>query len=114
MFTLAGLPLAVRIGRSIERLKIVKREVCVTQWLDGLDIPVVRPYEGVAQPLVVQERPVSVWHLVAAQYCRPRVDDLAEHRKAIVHRGGVIDARHSAKSGVEIGTILDLVHAEKY
>jgi len=37
-----------------------------------------------------------------------RLDQLWWDRNAIVHRGGVVDARHSAKSGVEIGTILDL------
>jgi hypothetical protein len=37
-----------------------------------------------------------------------RLDQLWQDRNAIVHRGGVVDARHSAKSGVEIGTILDL------
>jgi hypothetical protein len=37
-----------------------------------------------------------------------RLDQLWQDRNAIVHRGGVVDARHNAKSGVEIGTILDL------
>lgn len=35
-----------------------------------------------------------------------RLDDLWEDRNAIGHRGGVVDARHSSKSGAEVGTVL--------
>lgn len=77
IFRLAGKPLVVRIGRSIEKLPIVSRELCVARWLDDEGVPVARPFDGVAQPVVIDDHPVSVWHLVEAGRHGPGVEELA-------------------------------------
>ena len=77
IFRLGRKPLVVRIGRSLERLPIVEAELCVARWLDGAGVAVACPYDGVAQPMVIDQRPVSVWHLVERDGDKPGVDDLA-------------------------------------
>ncbi len=77
IFRLAGKPLVLRIGRSLARLPLMELELCVARWLDNAGVPVARPYDGVTQPTVVGNHPVSVWHLVAQGTPRPGVADLA-------------------------------------
>jgi Ser/Thr protein kinase RdoA (MazF antagonist) len=78
IFRLSSKPLVVRIGRSLEKLPVVERELCVAHWLADEGVSVVRPYDGVAQPVVIADQhPVSVWHLVEAGRNRPWVEDLA-------------------------------------
>lgn len=77
IFRLDVEPLVVRIGRSPERLPIMDRELCVARWLDNQHVPVARPFDGVAQPSVVDGHPVSLWHLVEQGKHRPGVEDLA-------------------------------------
>lgn len=77
IFRLRGKPLVVRIGRSRERLPIIERELCVARWLDGAGVAVARAYDGVAQPVIADGYPVSVWHVIEDGRRRPGVEDLA-------------------------------------
>ncbi len=77
MFRLRDQPLVVRIGRSMQRQPVMDRELCVARWLDDQGVPVARPYDGVQQPIVVMDYPVTVWNFVEAGSDPPGVDDLA-------------------------------------
>lgn len=69
--------LVVRISRSLTRMPIVERELCVARWLDTAGVPVARPFDDLVQPVVVGGHPVSVWHFVDTGMDRPGVGDLA-------------------------------------
>lgn len=77
IFRLAAKPLVLRIGRSLERLPIMDRELCVARWLDDEGVAVATPFDGVEQPRVVNGHPASVWHLVEEGKNRPGVEELA-------------------------------------
>jgi hypothetical protein len=64
IYALAGVPVVVRIARSADRLPRVRRELCVARWLAAGDVPAVRVYEQIDQPLLVDDHPVSFWHMV--------------------------------------------------
>jgi Phosphotransferase enzyme family len=77
IYLLAGAPVVVRIARSADRLRRVQRELCVARWLDAADVPAVRVYGEIYQPLLVDGHPVSFWHAVTGGAPAPGYDDLA-------------------------------------
>lgn len=64
IYGLTGVQVVVRIARSADRLGRVKKELCVARWLARADVPTVRVYEAVEQPLLVDGHPVTFWHAV--------------------------------------------------
>src|SRR6266567_2774793 len=57
IFQLASAPIVVRIARSADRLPRVQKELCVARWLAAADVPAVRVYEQIDQPLLVHSHP---------------------------------------------------------
>ena len=77
IYQLAAAPVVVRIARSADRLRRVEKELCVARWLAAANVPAVRVYEGIDQPLLVDGRPVSFWHAVTGGDPAPTYADLA-------------------------------------
>jgi hypothetical protein len=55
----------------------VEKELCVARWLAAANVPAVRVYEEIDQPLLVDGRPVSFWHEVPGGDPAPTYADLA-------------------------------------
>jgi hypothetical protein len=67
------------------------------------EVPVARPYDGVTQPMVVMDHPVSVWGLVEAGDESPGVEDLARLLRRV----------HGLSNGpCDVPELDPLVHAE--
>ena len=82
IYQLAGAPIVVRIARSADRLPRVEKELCVARWLAAANVPAVRVYEEIDQPLLVDGHPVSFWHAVTGGDPAPAYADLARLLKA--------------------------------
>jgi len=61
IFRLTSGPIVVRIVRSADRLPRVKRELCIARWLAAAQVPAVRVFDEIEQPLMVDGHPVSFW-----------------------------------------------------
>jgi aminoglycoside phosphotransferase (APT) family kinase protein len=70
-------PVVVRIARSADRLPRVEKELCVARWLTRAGVPSVRVYEEINQPMLVDGRPVTFWHMVTGGDPVPTHIDLA-------------------------------------
>ncbi|MFI6958504.1 phosphotransferase enzyme family protein [Nocardia sp. NPDC050408] len=55
--------IVARIGRP-GSLKAAERELRVSQWLNSSGIPTVETVSELPQPIVVDDRPVTWWHLI--------------------------------------------------
>ena len=77
IYQVAAAPVVVRIARSADRLRRVERELCVARWLAAADVPAVRVYEQIEQPLLVDDHPVSFWRTVTGGEPAPTHADLA-------------------------------------
>jgi len=77
IYRLASAPLVVRIARSADRLPRVEKELCVARWLAHAQVPAVRVYEQVKQPLVIAGHPVTFWHALTGDDPAPTHLDLA-------------------------------------
>jgi len=77
IYQLAAAPVVVRIARSADRLRRVERELCVARWLAATGVPAVRVYEEIDQPLLVDDHPVTFWHMVTGGDPVPTHVDLA-------------------------------------
>ena len=77
IYRLVSAPVVVRIARSADRLRRVKKELCVARWLAVANVPAVHVYEYIAQPLLVDGHPVSFWHAVTGGEPTPTHVDLA-------------------------------------
>ncbi|WP_329405716.1 aminoglycoside phosphotransferase family protein [Nocardia vinacea] len=55
--------IVARIGRP-GRLEDAERELRVSQWLNSSGIPTVETVSELPQPIVVDDRPVTWWHLI--------------------------------------------------
>ncbi|WP_280483891.1 aminoglycoside phosphotransferase family protein [Nocardia farcinica] len=55
--------IVARIGRP-GSLEDAERELCVSQWLNSSGIPTVEAVSELPQPIVVDDRPVTWWHLI--------------------------------------------------
>ena len=82
IYQLASEPIVVRIARSADRLPRVEKELCVARWLAAANVPAVRVYEEIDQPLLVDGHPVSFWHSVTGGDPAPTYTDLARLLKA--------------------------------
>jgi Ser/Thr protein kinase RdoA (MazF antagonist) len=82
IYQLAAAPVVVRIARSADRLPQVEKELCIARWLAAHDVPAVRVYEEVGQPLLIDGHPVTFWHLVTGGDPTPTHIDLARLLKA--------------------------------
>ena len=77
IYQLATDPVVVRIARSTDRLPRVRRELCVARWLAASNVPAVRVCDGIEQPTVVHEHPVTFWRSVTGGAPVPNHIDLA-------------------------------------
>ncbi len=77
IYRLSALPIVVRIARSPAFLPDVQKELDVGRWLASVGIPAVRPADVSGQPLVINERVVSFWHLIPESTDPASVVDLA-------------------------------------
>lgn len=77
IYQLAAVPVVVRIARSADRLPRVEKELCVARWLATAGVPVVRVYEEIEQPLLVDGHPVTFWYTVTGGDPVPTHVDLA-------------------------------------
>jgi hypothetical protein len=91
IYQLSAVPVVVRIARSADRLRRVEKELCVVRWLAAANVPAVRVYEQIDQPLLVDGHPVSFWHAVTGGDPAPTYADLA-HLLAALH--GLGDCPH--------------------
>ena len=67
---------------SADRLPRVEKELCIARWLAAADVPAVRVFEEIDQPLLVDGHPVSFWHAVTGGDPAPTFADLARLLKA--------------------------------
>lgn len=77
--TLWRLPgnVVARVGRPFTE-RTAQREIAVARWLQSHDFPAVRPLEQIAQPTVVDGRPVTFWH------------ELPPHRQGTMSELGIL------------------------
>ncbi|CAG7634709.1 aminoglycoside phosphotransferase family protein [Actinacidiphila bryophytorum] len=64
LYRLAAAPVVVRVARGPAFLPSARREVAVSRWLADEGFPAVRVVEDIEQPLMVEEHPVTFWHLI--------------------------------------------------
>ncbi|MFE4408990.1 phosphotransferase enzyme family protein [Streptomyces sp. NPDC056821] len=64
LFRLASVPVVVRVARGREWLSTARKEVAVSRWLADEGFPAARIVEDLEQPLVIDGRPVTFWHLI--------------------------------------------------
>ncbi|MFI0814763.1 phosphotransferase enzyme family protein [Streptomyces sp. NPDC021098] len=64
LFRLALRPVIVRVARTADYLPSVRNEVEVSRWLAREGFPAARVVEDLEQPLVVDDCPVTFWHLI--------------------------------------------------
>ncbi|MGH3328474.1 MAG: phosphotransferase enzyme family protein [Streptomycetales bacterium] len=78
LFALATSPIVVRIARGAHLLPDVEKEVRVAYWLSREGLPAARIAElpSVAQPVLVDGRPVTFWEFIDARNERPSVREL--------------------------------------
>ncbi|WP_165985441.1 phosphotransferase enzyme family protein [Streptomyces sp. YIM 98790] len=76
LFRLARHPVIVRIARSADYLPSVRREVQVSGWLARESFPASRVLEDIEQPLLVENRPVTFWHLIREADRKPTYAEL--------------------------------------
>jgi Ser/Thr protein kinase RdoA (MazF antagonist) len=77
IYQLASQPVVVRIARSADRMPRIERELCIARWLAAADVPTIRVYEDIEQPLLVGGHPVSFWRAVTGGAPEPNHIDLA-------------------------------------
>ena len=77
IYQLAADPVVVRIARSADRLPRVQRELCVARWLAASNVPAVRVFDEIDQPMVVHGHPVTFWRTVTGGDPAPTHIDLA-------------------------------------
>jgi thiamine kinase-like enzyme len=63
-------------------MRRVEKELCVARWLAARNVPAVRVYDEVDQPLLVQGHPVTFWRTVTGGDPAPTHIDLARLLKA--------------------------------
>lgn len=80
--------IVVRIPRDLTRMEVARRELCVSRWLNGCGhVPATQVYEVIeAQPIVVDDHPITFWRYVEPAAVSPAVPDL----------GALLQALHSA------------------
>ncbi|MFF2922690.1 phosphotransferase enzyme family protein [Streptomyces celluloflavus] len=64
LFRLVAHPVVVRIARSTEYLPAVRGEVRVSRWLEHEGFPAARIVGDLEQPLIIDDHPVTFWHLI--------------------------------------------------
>ncbi|MEV0348637.1 aminoglycoside phosphotransferase family protein [Nonomuraea sp. NPDC050680] len=84
LFVLAAERVVVRIARSLDVLDDARKEVAVSAWLHEAGLPAARTTHH-AQPLVVRDKPVTVWHFIDNGGGAATLTDLAEVLRAL-HR----------------------------
>ncbi|WP_073480239.1 phosphotransferase enzyme family protein [Streptoalloteichus hindustanus] len=77
VFRLARQPVVVRIVASRALRHRVAKVVRVAEWLAEHDVPAVRLWDGVAQPVRVGPHRATLWHAVPEVGGRPTAADLA-------------------------------------
>ncbi|WP_059012343.1 phosphotransferase enzyme family protein [Streptomyces specialis] len=85
LYRLAAHPVIVRVARSADYLASVRTEVGVSRWLAREDFPAARVVEDLEQPLVVEGRPVTFWHLIRE----------ADRKATYGELGGVVRELHA-------------------
>jgi aminoglycoside phosphotransferase (APT) family kinase protein len=60
VFRLRAQDVIARVGRSADRAPAVKRQLAVSRWLAGNDVPAIRALD-VPQPVIVRGRVVAFW-----------------------------------------------------
>lgn len=64
LFRLASHPVIVRVARTVDYLPSVRKEVEVSRWLARVGFPAARVIDDVGQPLIIDDCPVTFWHLI--------------------------------------------------
>ncbi|MFG1976453.1 phosphotransferase [Nonomuraea fuscirosea] len=76
LFVLPAEQIVVRIARNVEVLDDVHKEVAVSAWLADAGIPAARTTAH-PQPLIVRNRPVTLWELIPDSSSPASLHDLA-------------------------------------
>jgi aminoglycoside phosphotransferase (APT) family kinase protein len=84
LFVLAAEQVVVRIARSLDVLDDARKEVAVSAWLHEAGLPAARTTHH-PQPLVVRDRPVTLWHFIDNGGDAATLTDLAEVLR-VLHR----------------------------
>ena len=77
VFRLAHAPVVIRIAGSATMRDRVPKVVRVARWLAERDVPAVRLWDGIAQPMVVRGELVTLWRAVPTGGAPPSGADLA-------------------------------------
>ncbi|OIJ91149.1 aminoglycoside phosphotransferase family protein [Streptomyces colonosanans] len=64
LFRLASVPVIVRVARGEEWLSKARTEVAVSRWLAEEGFPAARIVEDMEQPFLIDDHPVTFWHLI--------------------------------------------------
>ncbi|MCK2221926.1 aminoglycoside phosphotransferase family protein [Actinomadura sp. ATCC 31491] len=84
LFVLAAERVVVRIARNLDVLDDARKEVAVSTWLHEAGLPAARTTHH-SQPLVVRDRPVTLWHFIDNGGGPATLTELAEVLRAL-HR----------------------------
>ncbi|GGP05442.1 aminoglycoside phosphotransferase family protein [Nonomuraea glycinis] len=82
LFVLEAERVVVRIARSLDVLDDARKEVAVSAWLHEAGLPAARTTHH-PQPLVVRDRPVTLWHFIDNGGDAATLTDLAEVLRAL-------------------------------
>ncbi|GAA3847069.1 aminoglycoside phosphotransferase family protein [Saccharothrix violaceirubra] len=79
LYALADEPIVVRIARTMDYMAQARKEVLVSDWLQGVGFPAVRVADVDNQPLSVNGHPVTFWQFIPGGSApKDRVDILAQ------------------------------------
>ncbi|MFI0786720.1 phosphotransferase enzyme family protein [Streptomyces lydicus] len=76
LFRLASAPVIVRVARGKEWLPKARTEVAVSRWLQREGFPAARVVEDLEQPLLIDDHPVTFWHLIVEGARKARYGEL--------------------------------------
>ncbi|MFJ8907532.1 phosphotransferase enzyme family protein [Streptomyces sp. NPDC102351] len=65
VFRIDGGRIISRVGRGVDRLASVRREVAVARWLANKGYPAARLVTDAEQPIVIEDHPVTFWEGLA-------------------------------------------------
>jgi aminoglycoside phosphotransferase len=84
LFALPDERVVVRIARGLEVLDDVRKEVAVSAWLNEAGLPAVQTTLH-PQPLIVRDKPVTLWHLIPDSGMPATLVELAEVLRVLHH-----------------------------
>ncbi|GAA1005437.1 hypothetical protein Aple_050940 [Acrocarpospora pleiomorpha] len=84
LFALQNERIVLRIARNLDVLDDARKEVAVSRWLNKSGLPAAK-VTGHTQPLIVRDKPVTLWHLIPDSGTPATLVELAKVLRALHH-----------------------------